>query len=274
FWQTRPARWVYWLFFLLLGTGLVIGHNFFLYAKEDYLVHQCFLDRRLAALDPSRIFYDFIRDTDLAAKAAAWALVTGALTALLARWKEKEISLTRFVFGAAAAIVMVIAGFYAAFPQKPQGFAEKQRDTFGAPKKGEWMFWSSTGGQVEAQIPAEFLPVVGYEELADGWVRLAPGVKIDDLMIFGKYLKLPPGYYRVELPVRVPGGLGDETGFIEVVDVRDGIIPAPGRVLPLKKGLMAEFTLGKPRMNVEPRIRFDSSVAVEIGPMKIRGAAL
>ncbi|MDH4185087.1 MAG: hypothetical protein OEV92_12745, partial [Nitrospinota bacterium] len=41
FWQTRPARWVYWLFFLLLGTGLVIGHNFFLYAKEDYLVHQC-----------------------------------------------------------------------------------------------------------------------------------------------------------------------------------------------------------------------------------------
>jgi len=270
FWQTRPAAWVYWLFFLLLGTGLVTTHNFYLYAQEDYLVHQCFLDRRLAALDLTRILYDFIHDNDLAAKALAWAMLTGALTAGVIAGRERRIPPTSFALGLGVALFLLVGMFYAAFPEKPQGFAERQRDFFGLPKKGERMFWSANAGIVDAQIPARFLPAVPFKELDDGWVRLAPGVANNGLMVYGGYLKLPPGQYRIEIPLRAPGG-GAETGFIEVVDARAGMTILPGKTFPITQGALAQFTLAGPMLNVEARLRFDSSVPVEIGPMRIKG---
>ena len=272
FWQTRPAGWVYWLFFLLLGTGLVGARNFYLYADEDYLVHQCYLDRHLAALDLTRVFYDFIHGHDLAAKAGAWLLVIALLTALVLGFKNRPVSPNRFVASMVASMFILVGSFFAAFPENPDGFAERQRDNFGMPKEGEWMYWSAASEKVDAQIPARFLPTVPYRELEDGWVRLAQGVENNGLMIYGRYLKLPPGTYKIRIPLRAPADDGAGSGFIEVVDARARTTLFQGKVFALKDGMAeARFHLAGPMMNVEPRLRFGSNSEVEVGPLSIAG---
>lgn len=271
-WNSRPAAWVYWLFFWMVGVGLAITRNFYTYAQEYYLVHQCYLDRRLLTLDPSRIYFDFTLDTDLAAKTTAWLVVVAALTAMWLKWRDREIEPTRFVISVVAALFVLIGAFYTVFPEKPHIFADRQKGSFGWAEQKGWKLSSASHRQIEAQIPSRFLPVVPFDELADGWARLAPGVDTNGLMVFGEYLKLPPGRYRIEIPIRVPQGNGGETGFMEVVDVKDNAEPYPKRTFRLADGASAEFTIDKPMLNVEARLRFDSEAAVEIGPMRIRSA--
>ena len=271
FWNSRPAAWVYWLFFWLIGVGLAITRNFFTYANEYYLVHQCYLDRRLLTLDPSRIFFDFTWDTDLAAKTLAWLMVAGALTAIWLKWRDREVEPTRFSLSLVAALFVLIGAFYTIFPEKSHIFAERQRGSFRLSDQAGWTLWSASQREMEAEIPSPFLPVVPFDELEGGWIRLAPGATRNGLTIFGRYLKLPPGKYKIEIPIRVPEGSGGETGFIEVVDVQEKAEPFPKKTFRLADGAVANFIIEKPMLNVEARLRFDSKTPVEIGPMRIMG---
>jgi len=272
FWNSRPAAWVYWLFFWLIGVGLAITRNFFTYADEYYLVHQCYLDRRLLTLDPSRIFFDFTQDTDLAAKTAAWLVVTAVLTAIWLKWRDREVEPTRFSFSLVAALFLLIGAFYTVFPEKSHVFAQRQKGSFELSNQTGWTLWSASQRQMEAEIPSRFLPVVPFDEPEGEWVRLAPGVTRNGLTIFGRYLKLPPGKYKIEIPIRVPEGSEGDTGFIEVVEVQEKTEPYPKKTFLLAEGAVAEFTIDRPMLNVEARLRLDNKTPVEIGPMRITGA--
>ena len=270
FWETRPARWVYWLFFLLAGAGLAVSHNYFLQANDDYMIHLYFMERRFAAFDPTRVFYNFIFQQDQAGRILAWFAALGLASAAVMRWRTREIETSRLGAAVASFLFLGTAIFYALFPQSSLAFTERQRVTFGAPKDGQGrLIWSKTGGKIKAVIPAEYMPSVGHDITEDGWTRLAPGAKAGGFMMFGKYIKLPPGRYRITIPMRVPEGAAGETGFFEVVDFREEASPAPLKEFRLADGAVAEFTLDRPMLNIEPRFYFDGPHPVETGDMTI-----
>lgn len=270
FWDKPRAGWVYWTFFTLLATSIVIP---FLYVTDGFGIHTYFLEHKFSALETSRIYSEAVLEGFDWMNTAIWTVVLAIFNILVLYGHSRETSFIKFGAYLMAALFTAISVFYAFSDEADASWSARQTSSFGVSQgEGRRLIWSAiTSGQLRAIIPAKDLPRVDFIKLGNGWVKVAPGAKAAGFVIFGKYMKLPPGEYTARIPMRVQGGDGTETGFVDVIDHKESKVLIPKTEFNLSDGVKVLFKLEKPMLNVEVRFTHDSGKALEIGPMTIEG---